>query len=208
MVLKLYYSRLPANYQLTLGLFSIFAYFPPTHAHWTFSKFGAILIPMKHLLKPLSFLPALLMMYAIYSFSGQTGDVSSQLSYKISYKVVQIGNEVLDKDFDEYQIEEHAHAIEYYVRKAAHMTEYFLLAVAISFPLYVYGLRGLPLLIIAGGLCVGYACLDEFHQSFVAGRGPSKKDVAIDSIGVFIGIMAVRIVCWTSIQMMPKKKKR
>ena len=40
------------------------------------------------LLKPLSFLPAILMMYVIYSFSAQTGEVSGQLSYKISYKIV------------------------------------------------------------------------------------------------------------------------
>ena len=43
----------------------------------------------------------------------------------------------------------------------------------------------------------GFAAGDEYHQSFVAGRGPSKKDVMIDSIGVFFGILFVRIICWT-----------
>lgn len=43
-----------------------------------------------------------------------------------------------------------ADGIHYYVRKAAHMTEYFLLAVAISFPLYVYGVMGIWLMILAG----------------------------------------------------------
>ena len=32
-------------------------------------------------------------------------------------------------------------------------------------------------------------------KDFVAGRGPSKKDVLIDSTGVFIGILAVQIFC-------------
>ena len=32
-------------------------------------------------LKPLSFLPALAIMYIIYSFSGQTGEESGNLSY-------------------------------------------------------------------------------------------------------------------------------
>ena len=42
-----------------------------------------------HLLKPLSFLPAILMMYLIYSFSAQTGEVSGALSYEVSYQIVE-----------------------------------------------------------------------------------------------------------------------
>ena len=148
------------------------------------------------LLKPLSFLPALLMMYLIFSFSAQTGEVSGELSYKISYKIVEVKSEVLhqEKSYDELSYE--ADQIHFYVRKAAHMTEYFLLAVSVAFPLYVYGLRGIPLVLVAGMFCVSYAGLDEFHQSFVSGRSPSKRDVMIDSIGIFIGIFCVRIFGW------------
>ncbi len=148
-------------------------------------------------LKPLSFLPALFMMYAIYSFSSQTGDVSGNLSYTVSYKIVEIGNETLDTGLSADRIAYYAERIEYPVRKLAHMTEYFFLAVAVSFPFYVYGLRGFPLMLVAGLICVGFAAGDEYHQSFVAGRGPSKKDVMIDSIGAFGGIITVRIICWT-----------
>lgn len=156
---------------------------------------------MKHFvtffLKPLSFLPALVMMYAIYSFSAQTGTESGNLSHMISVKIVETASDTLQKDLDDWEVEELADHIELYVRKAAHMTEYFLLAIAVSFPLYVYGLRGFPLLLFAGLICVGFACGDEYHQSFVDGRGPSVRDVCIDSVGVFFGIMLVRIVCWT-----------
>ena len=156
---------------------------------------------MKHFvtffLKPLSFLPALVMMYAIYSFSAQTGTESGNLSHMISVKIVETASDTLQKDLDDWEVEELADHIEFYVRKAAHMTEYFLLAIAVSFPLYVYGLRGFPLLLFAGLICVGFACGDEYHQSFVDGRGPSVKDVIIDSVGVFAGIIAVRICCFT-----------
>ncbi len=152
-----------------------------------------------NILKPLSFLPALAMMYIIYSFSAQTGEASGNLSYAVSYKIVEIGNDVLETGFTEAQIGRYAHRIEHPVRKLAHMTEYFLLAVAVSFPFYVYGLRGFALMVTAGLICVGFAAGDEYHQSFVAGRGPSKKDVMIDSIGVFFGILCVRIVCWTAL---------
>ena len=151
------------------------------------------------LLKPLSFLPALLMMYLIFSFSSQTGEVSGELSYKISYKIVEVKSEVLhqEKSYDELCYE--ADQIHFYVRKAAHMTEYFLLAVAVSFPLYVYRIRGFWLFLLAGIICVGFAGLDEYHQSFVAGRGPSVRDVCIDSSGAFIGIILVQLFCWSTL---------
>ena len=140
------------------------------------------------LLKPLSFLPALLMMYIIFSFSAQPGEVSGNLSSEeIAYK---------------------ADGIHYYVRKAAHMTEYFLLAIAISFPLYVYGVRGIWLMLLAGIVCVGFAGLDEYHQSFVDARTPAVKDVGIDSIGAFIGILLVQAFCWSVLNNPNKKKKK
>lgn len=149
------------------------------------------------LLKPLSFLPALVMMYVIYSFSAQSGEESGNLSFEVSCRIVEVGNTVLDRGLSDWQIQEYAQRISYPVRKLAHMTEYFLLAVAVSFPFYVYGLRGFPLMLTAGLICVGFAAGDEYHQSFVDGRGPSKRDVMIDSIGVFFGILTVRIICWT-----------
>ena len=151
------------------------------------------------LLKPLSFLPAILMMYVIYSFSAQTGEVSGQLSYKVSYKIVETKNQLLNENKSSAELAVSADTIHFYVRKAGHMTEYFLLAVAISFPLYVYGVRGIWLVILAGIICVGFAGLDEYHQSFVADRGPSLRDVGIDSIGALIGILVVQAFCWSTL---------
>lgn len=163
---------------------------------------------MKYVFKPLSFLPAILMMYLIFTFSGQTGETSSELSYKISRKVVEIQGQLSGQSYDDYTISVKADEIHYYVRKAAHMTEYFLLAVAVAFPFYVYGLRGLPLVILTMGICVGFACLDEYRQSFIPGRGPSKKDVVIDSIGAFAGVMVVRIFCWLFLGLLPKRRRK
>lgn len=160
------------------------------------------------ILKPLSFLPALAMMYIIFTFSAQSGVDSGNLSYTVSHKIVEIGNEILQKNLEEWEIDEVAYRIEYPVRKLAHMTEYFILAMAVSLPFYVYGLRGFPLMIVAGLICVGFACGDEYHQSFVAGRGPSVRDVGIDSIGVFAGIITVRILCWTVLMPMRAAKRR
>ena len=148
-------------------------------------------------LKPLSFIPALLLMYMIYSFSAQEGELSSSVSYKASCVIVEAADQVFDMGLDNYQVSYYATKINGVTRKLAHMTEYFLLAIAVSFPLYVYGLHGFLLMLLAGGLCIAFACGDEYHQSFVSGRSPSMKDVGIDSFGVFLGIIIVRIIGWT-----------
>lgn len=151
------------------------------------------------ILKPLSFLPALAMMALIFSFSAQTGVSSGQLSYKVSYKLVETGSRVLDKPLDDVQIDAYARRIEGPVRKLAHMTEYFILAITVALPFYVYGLRGFPLLLVAGAICVGFACTDEYHQSFVAGRGPSLRTsastaLAFSSVSCLYASSAGR--CW------------
>ena len=151
---------------------------------------------LRALLKPFSFLPAIMMMYLIFSFSSQDGNTSGNISYKVSEIIVESANEAFELHWSRNDIEYYIERIHYPVRKLAHMTEYFLLAVSVSFPLYVYGGRGLGLPILAGGFCVGFAALDEYHQSFVAGRGPSKKDVGIDSIGILAGVLMVQFVCF------------
>lgn len=150
---------------------------------------------LRFLLKPLSFIPALLVMYCIFMFSSQDGTASGNLSYKVSKKIVVITDEVLKKNWNESQISVNTDKIHYYVRKGAHITEYFILAVSISFPLYVYGVRSIWLILVAGTFCIGFAGLDEYHQLFVSGRGSSKRDVYIDSIGVFSGIIITQFVC-------------
>ena len=166
---------------------------------------------IRTLLKPLSFIPAILLMMMIYQFSAQPADVSSQLSYKVSYKIVETADNIFETHLDYWQMDNWAVRINGVTRKLAHMTEYFALAVAVSFPLYVYGVRGIWLPLLAGMICVGFAALDEYHQSFVAGRGPSKKDVGIDSIGVFAGILMMQFICFlgriTVFRPLAKKKK-
>ena len=76
------------------------------------------------------------MMYVIYSFSAQTGDVSGALSYKVSYQIVETKNEILASGKVPEQLSQEAAGIEFYVRKAAHMTEYCILALCVSFPIY------------------------------------------------------------------------
>jgi len=149
---------------------------------------------LRYTLKPLSFLPALIMMYFIFSFSAQTGSESGSLSYEVSKIIILAYNKLLFKGYDNMTLNELIALIHPYVRKTAHITEYFLLAASVSFPLYVYRLRGFALTLVAGAFCIAFACLDEYHQTFVSGRVGTIHDVFIDSIGILIGIITVRIV--------------
>jgi VanZ family protein len=42
--------------------------------------------------------------------------------------------------------------------------------------------------VIAVALATGYGATDEFHQSFVPGRGPAFSDVLIDLVGASLGV--------------------
>ena len=51
---------------------------------------------LRMILKPLSFIPAILMMYLIFSFSAQDGNVSGNLSYQVSEIIVETANEAFE----------------------------------------------------------------------------------------------------------------
>jgi VanZ family protein len=70
------------------------------------------------------------------------------------------------------------------LRKGAHLTEYAVLAVLL--------VRAFDREAPALALGILYAASDEFHQSFVRGRHASPIDVAIDTIGLLIGLLAWR----------------
>ena len=153
----------------------------------------------------------LLWMGLIFWFSAQPSDDSEDMSLEAG----KLAGQILIPEYEEWsQARQLAFAkkIDLPVRKLAHVTEYFLLAVSVSFPLYVYRVRGIWLLLLAGTICVGFACLDEYHQSFVAGRSPSRKDVMIDSIGIAAGVILMQIICFigrvTVFRPLARKRKR
>lgn len=151
---------------------------------------------LRYLLKPLSFLPALFMMYFIFSLSAQTGEQSGTLSFEVSKKIVLAYNRLFMKGYSNEILNQIIYQVHPLIRKTAHFTEYFVLAITVAFPLYVYKIRGIFLPLTGGVFCVLFAFLDEYHQSFVAGRGPSLRDVGIDSLGAFLGIFMAHLVCF------------
>ena len=72
------------------------------------------------------------------------------------------------------------------LRKLAHATEYAVLGFLL--------LRAVGREHAAFALGVAYAVTDEIHQHFVSGRHGAPVDVAIDAVGVLVGVLAWRRV--------------
>jgi VanZ family protein len=70
------------------------------------------------------------------------------------------------------------------LRKLGHVTEYAVLGALLERALR----RPLPAFVLG----VAYAASDELHQHFVPGRTGAPLDVAIDAVGVLVGVVAYR----------------
>jgi VanZ family protein len=67
------------------------------------------------------------------------------------------------------------------LRKGAHIAEYAILGALL------YRALGREALALVAG--IAYAATDEFHQRFVLGRHSSPVDVAIDGVGLALGML-------------------
>ena len=82
----------------------------------------------------LLFVPALLFMCMIFSFSGETGEESSSLSLTVTTTVVDSINDVIyDKTMSNDSYQNLIDTLHTPVRKLAHMSEYAILYLLIFF---------------------------------------------------------------------------
>ena len=131
---------------------------------------------------------ALAWMIVIFAFSAQTSEESSVVSEGLSYRMVSTTGRLLKLNIDEEKIREIADSIEHVVRKAAHMTEYAILSVLLYVWISRWRMPRVRRVCLAAALAILYACSDEFHQLFVAGRSGRVNDVLIDSAGAVLGL--------------------
>lgn len=125
----------------------------------------------------------ILWMMIIFYLSAQEANVSNNLSTGITKKIVTTINKVSpNKQID-------IRAFNNIVRKNAHFIAYMILGFLSIMAIRCQNkLQSYRCIIYSFLLCIIYAISDEFHQSFVPGRGPSLKDVLIDSSGAIVGI--------------------
>ena len=124
----------------------------------------------------------LLWMYIVFGFSGQNGEESSGISFKISMLLTRNNEEV-------------SRTIEPYIRKIAHFSEYavggiLIFLLILTFEKISPKVRNISSIIIT----IIYAISDEVHQLFVPGREGKIVDVYIDTLGIITGILFINLI--------------
>lgn len=128
----------------------------------------------------------------IFKFSSQIAEESDGVSNGVLRKIIDIFpyTKGLSEEI-KIKMVEYGNPI---IRKLAHFSIYALVGVWIMSFISTFDMRLYKKWIISMLVGVMYAASDEFHQSFVPGRGPSIVDVGIDSLGVLTGILVVLII--------------
>ena len=138
----------------------------------------------------LSLLLVVAVMVMIYCFSAQTGAESGAMSGRITMWILNLVVPGFG-DFSPEKQEVIRSTVSFVVRKLAHFSEYALLGFSLMLHIAQIEKKIAVRLPWLWSWVVGtlYAASDEFHQGFVAGRGPSLRDVMIDSSGVIAGTL-------------------
>lgn len=132
-------------------------------------------------------LSSALCMIIIFSFSSKNTNQSNGTSKRLVYNIVNIYENVFDKDIDEQKI---INKLNYPIRKIAHYSIYFLLGVFIYQMFLHTNIKHKELLAII--ICLIYAITDETHQLFVSGRSGRVFDVFIDTFGSMTSIFLIK----------------
>ena len=152
----------------------------------------------------------LVVMVVIFVFSQRAGDASSEQSNAVGEWALGIlgieippGQSASDVDI----------FWGFTIRKCAHVFLYFCLGASAVLFVAALSAKALPQWrpsISAGGAVIIsflYACLDELHQAFVAGRGSKIEDVGIDAIG-FVLAAVLCMAVWYLVLFICRKRTR
>lgn len=143
----------------------------------------------------LTLIPVLALMILIYYFSNQEAAVSDRSSGGIVSRIVMLLYPHFQQ-LDNARQDSILHVINTLVRKGAHLTEYLLLGFTLS--VHVRALSACMKIThtytIAYGIGTLYAVSDEIHQLFVPGRSGEVSDMLLDSFGVLLGVLLLRLL--------------
>ncbi|WMJ76762.1 MULTISPECIES: VanZ family protein [unclassified Sedimentibacter] len=143
--------------------------------------------------KLIGWIPSLIWMGIIFMFSSQPASQSNDLSTGFTKFVFEMLGKVLPFNVEISTINDFAVRFNHIARKSAHFCIYLILGLLVSGALTKNKYKG-KLMLVSLIICALYAAGDEFHQSFVPGRGCQLKDVFIDSAGAYTGILFNKVL--------------
>lgn len=150
---------------------------------------------LKHIIRYILMICIIILCCAIFNFSSQEGQVSSGTSSKVANILLDIfanGKEMTLQE-KETQIE----IMQPFVRKGAHFSIYMLLGILVMCCAQTFKWHNEYRFDVSVMFTFLYACTDELHQRFVAGRSGQFSDVCLDTVAASFGIIIVLIIALT-----------
>ena len=121
---------------------------------------------------------SIFVMLSIFWFSHQNGRESARQSTYVKKQV----NKAIGK------------GVKFNIRKNAHFFIFMVLGMSLLLSREKIGKREILEVV---GFVILYAISDEYHQSFIPGRGASFRDVCIDILGGISGVLVVKMMICT-----------
>ena len=141
-------------------------------------------------------------MAAIFWFSSQNAEQSSELSGSVTHEIFEAVREWIgapvpqSPDMPEADIIDIMETLEVLVRKSAHLAIFFVLGFCSANAVWQVAKSKRLVFLVSSGWCSFYAATDEFHQYFVPGRACMWQDWLVDVAGVLLGVGAAFFVFW------------
>ena len=141
----------------------------------------------------------------IFYMSAQTAVESSNLSSSIIWQLADSFYAEFD-DMTYEEKEEFVSSLQAVVRTIGHIGEYAILGIFMRLALVPYSKKKKVLIAFLPSSL--YAVSDEIHQIFVEGRTFQFSDIICDSIGAFLGILFITLICIICRKRKIKKSKK
>ena len=134
----------------------------------------------------------------IFFMSNQNGDESGKTSSDIVMFIIDKYDKLTNASSDTIEYhhsEEFMNKANFIFRKICHFSEYLVLCILFfNFVIAVNKFTILLCNLYSIIFSLFYASLDEYHQTFVTGRGGIASDVLIDTFGAIIGLVLINLV--------------
>ena len=146
----------------------------------------------KNIVRTISLILLVGLFCVIFAFSNQNSEESSGLSKKVTEAVLSHISYV--QNLDDASKQDVYETAEKIVRKLAHLSIYTLVGILAAIFTYTYTVPAKAQVTVSALIGAAYATLDELHQTLIPGRTGRLGDVALDTIGVLIGICLVFMI--------------
>lgn len=144
---------------------------------------------LKHIIRYILIICIIILCCVIFNFSAQDGQASSGTSSKVAEILLDTfanGKQMLPHE-KLAQIE----ILQPFVRKGAHFSIYMLLGILLMSCAQTFKWCTEYKFDASVMFAFLYACTDELHQKFIAGRSGQFTDVCLDTVGATVGILII-----------------